>query len=70
MKAFKIEILIIDHDNIGMEEIVSVLENTKYTNRCISPSVEDVEVFDIGKWHDDHPLNKKDTDVNKYLEQL
>ncbi len=59
MKAYKLEILIIDLDKVGKDEIVSILENTKYPNWCISPDVKSIEEADIGEWHDDHPLNKK-----------
>ncbi len=57
MKAYKLEVLIVDHDEIGEETIVSVLENHRYPNRCIAPDVKNVECADIGEWHDDHPLN-------------
>lgn len=57
MKAFKVELLIIDHDGLGAEQIKDVLENTKYPNWCISPEVMDVDERDIGEWHDGHPLN-------------
>lgn len=57
MKAHKIEILIIDHDGLGVEEIKSVIENQKYPNWCINPEVKSINTIDIGDWHDDHPLN-------------
>jgi hypothetical protein len=56
-KAFRLEVLIIDHDHIGRDEIISALENARYPNRCISPDVMSVEERDIGEWTDDHPLN-------------
>jgi len=57
MKAYRLEVLIIDHDDVGPDGIVAVIENTRYPNRCIDPIVEGVAVADIGEWHDDHPLN-------------
>jgi len=48
MKAYKLEILIIDLDKVGKDEIVSILENTKYPNWCISPDVKSIEEADIG----------------------
>ncbi len=57
MKAYKIELLIIDHDCIGGEDIKTVLEDARYPNHCISPNVMDIKEVDIGEWHDDHPLN-------------
>ena len=32
MKAYKVELLIIDHDEVGKEQIVEIIENTKYPN--------------------------------------
>lgn len=66
MKAYKIEILIIDFDQCGAEEIKDVLENTKYPNYCISPDVMKTTVVDIGEWRDDHPLNYKGTRQQEY----
>jgi hypothetical protein len=60
MKAYKIEMLVVDFDEVGEQEIRDIIENTHYPNRCISPSVKKVESRDIGEWHDDHPLNLKD----------
>jgi hypothetical protein len=57
MKAYKVEILIVDHDGIGAEEMKDVIENVNYPNDCISPHVMNVTAVDIGEWHDDHPLN-------------
>ena len=57
MKAYKVELLILDFDQIGEEEIRYQIENTKYSNHCISPQVKKIEERDIGEWHDDHPLN-------------
>ncbi len=57
MNAYKIEILVIDHDELGEEELKTVIENTRYPNRCISPDVKKIEARDIGVWHDEHPLN-------------
>lgn len=61
MKAYKIEILIIDHDEVGEEEIKNVLETTKFPNWCIDPEVKNIKSADIGEWTDDHPLNKAGT---------
>ena len=62
MKAYKLEVLIIDFDELGADEIVAVLENVKYPNHCISPDVKKIEITDIGEWNDNHPLNKSTAD--------
>jgi hypothetical protein len=66
MKVYKLEILIIDHDQLGEEEIKVVIENQKYPNYCISPTVMDTKCNDIGEWSDDHPLNNFKEMKNEY----
>ncbi len=60
MKVYKIELMVIDLDVVGEEGIKEVIENQKYPNHCIDPHVKNIEGRDIGEWHDDHPLNKRD----------
>lgn len=66
MKAYKIELLIIDHDDVGASEIQTIIENARYPNRCISPVVKKVQVADIGDWSDEHPLNRQETADAEY----
>jgi len=66
MKAYKVELLIIDSDELGADEIKSVIENQKYPNWCIYPDVKKMTEADIGEWDDDHPLNKSDTCEAEY----
>lgn len=65
-KAHKIELLIIDHDDVGIEEIKDIIVNIKYPNHCISPEIMDSKTVDIGEWTDDHPLNFHDTTEEEY----
>lgn len=58
MKAYVLQVLVVDFNNLGPEGIKDALEYTHYPNRCIHPSVGDVEEHDIGEWDDSHPLNK------------
>lgn len=60
MKVHKVEVLIVDHDDIGSEEVRVVLENQKYPNWCMSPIVQAIETREV-KWSDDHPLNRRET---------
>ena len=60
MKAYKVELLIIDHDELGAEDIKDELEHTNYANDCIMPTVQAIQCVDIGEWTDDHPLNQCD----------
>ena len=57
MKVYKIELLILDHDELGPDEIRVVLENTNYPNDCIRPRIASVEEAEV-EWTDDHPLNR------------
>ena len=70
MKAYKITLLVIDSDNVGREEIVCILEDTKYPNWCISPEVIETKEGDIGDWLDDHPLNTIGKQRDEYIERL
>jgi hypothetical protein len=66
MKAYLVTVLVVDHDEVG-SGLQEIIENTKYSNRCINPRVIDLLEAEIGEWDDDHPLNtrKKDKDVIK-----
>lgn len=66
MKAYKVELLIVDYDGIGEQGIFDAIEETRYPNRCIAPSVMSIKSADIGEWHDDHLLNKRDTEYLAY----
>lgn len=65
MRAYKLEVLVIDFDDVG-DEVASLIENARYPNDCISPSVMHVEARDIGEWSDEHPLNKRYTEMAAY----
>lgn len=61
MKVYKVELLIIDFDKIGADDIKSIIENARDLNDCTSTSVKNIIEKDIGEWSDDHPLNHRDT---------
>lgn len=67
MKVHKVTLIILDFDDIGKEEIESVIENTHYPNRCINPEVVNIETVEIGEWSDDHPLNQTDTAMKEWI---
>lgn len=66
MKAYKIELLVLDFDQLGSDEIKSVLENSRYPNDCISPSTMRITEADIGPWSYDNPLNSGKTRAAEY----
>lgn len=57
MRVYKVELMILDFDEIGGEEIRDVIENQRYPNHCISPNVMHIESRELGEWDDEHPLN-------------
>jgi hypothetical protein len=66
MKAYKVEILVIDHDGLGPEGIKDVFENTKFPNWCMYPEVKNITERDIGEWTDCHPLNMHEEQDREY----
>lgn len=56
MKAHKITIIAIDHEDYGIEDIKIDLEQSRYH----SLSVISTETADIGEWSDEHLLNRRD----------
>ena len=66
MKAYKIELLVVDFDGLGEVNIKSEIETARYPNDCINPQVKTIEGRDIGQWHDNHPLNKRATADDEY----
>jgi hypothetical protein len=61
MKVYKIVLTVIDFDEVGQQGVIDALENARYPNRCIAPKVAAIHTADCGEWHDNHPLNKRDT---------
>lgn len=57
MKAYKLEMLIVDHDDLGASGVREAIENQRFANDAISPHVMAIAERDIGEWDDSHPLN-------------
>lgn len=64
MRVYKIELMIIDYNEIE-DDIKDEIECTEYGNNCISPKVINMEFAEIGEWHDNHPLN----DTVKFIDE-
>ena len=62
MKAYKLTITVLDFDELGPEEIVLLIEETKYPNHAILPNVQEICEANIGRWYDDHRANKHSWD--------
>lgn len=65
MKAYKVELLVLDHENTGEDGITFFLENVKY----IYPKVMSIQSKEIGEFEDDHPLNQRDQ-CRQFYEEL
>ena len=55
MNAYKIELLVIDHENYGEDDITDALQTVRYFH----PSILSVKEANIEEWNDNHPLNKR-----------
>lgn len=60
MEVHKVELLVVDFDGLGADEIKRVLETTRYPNHCIYPDVLSTETREV-EWSDSHPLNMTST---------
>lgn len=58
MKVHKVTLLVIDHNDVGADDVATTLENTNYPADCISPRVVSVETAEVA-WQDDDPLNHR-----------
>jgi hypothetical protein len=59
-KVHLLRLVVVDHDDLGADGVRSVLENARYPNDCIGPSVVECKTVEV-HWRDDHPLNKRET---------
>jgi hypothetical protein len=66
MKAYKIELLVIDFDELGKESLREEILNARYPNDCVTINIKNIDERDIGDWSDDHPLNKRSTADEEY----
>jgi len=68
VKAYKLEVLIIDFDGLGEKGIREELTNIRFPNDCLNLDIKSVECRDIGEWDDNHPLNLMHTYEAAYQE--
>ncbi len=61
IKAYKIEILVLDFEDSGEEAIKDLVERSRHLNAQVMSS----KSVDID-WSDDHPLNKCGTSARAY----
>ncbi len=63
MKIHKIELIVIDFNNLGDFAVCDKIESARYPNDCIIPQVLRVETRDCGEWNANHPLNRKSSRI-------
>lgn len=63
MKAYKVELIVVDFDGYGPEEFKTNIEQMRY----YSPDVIRITECDIGEWSDDHPFNCRSTSSEEKL---
>lgn len=51
-KVHKIVLYIVDHDNVGVADVKTLLEEQRYPNHCISPRVLAIDTREVD-WYDD-----------------
>lgn len=56
LNVHKLEILIVDHDAVGIKNIKEMIERGRYPNHCIAPRVMSAATKQI-EFHDERPLN-------------
>jgi hypothetical protein len=61
IKAYKIEILVLDFEDSGEEAIKDLVERSRYLNAKVM-SFKSVDI----DWSDDHPLNQSGTSAREY----
>ena len=63
MKAYKVEIVVVDFEGHGANILYDNIENMKY----YSPNIISMVEADIGEWDDHHPLNLGGTPKKEVL---
>ncbi len=58
MKVYKVEVMVVDHDEIGEDGIKTALATASFSNRCMRPQFVRAESREI-EWDDRHPLNMR-----------
>lgn len=66
MKVHKLEIMVVDFDEVGADEVASMIVNARYPNHAIAPLCMDLKTVDVGEWHDENLLNNKRTATDEY----
>lgn len=58
MKVYKVELMIVDHNDLGENQIQDLLEDIRYLSHPVVTKITGVE---IGEWESDNLLNDENT---------
>lgn len=64
-KVYRMVLMFVDHDGLGPDGVAEMLENARYPNHVIGPSVMSVETREV-EWHDGHALNQLDQQADAF----
>ncbi|RKW71281.1 hypothetical protein [Bacillus sp. L75] len=63
MKVYKIEVMVLDFEDVGEAEIKQQIENNRFLHaRAVNSKSKEIE------WSDEHPLNKCGTMARTYTD--
>jgi hypothetical protein len=62
--AHKIELYVVDHEGMDVNEVISILHNNQYYNFKIMTT----QSVDIPEWTDDHLLNQRNCSIEQVRE--
>jgi uncharacterized protein YodC (DUF2158 family) len=62
VKVYKMEIVFVDHNNVGSAEAIRLIDNARLPNHISPPTVIACVEREIS-WSDSHPLHKSDMDL-------
>ena len=63
MKAYKMEVYVVDFEDYGPDSYVTELEQMDVGNALIQ--VRECQTAEIGEFDDDHPFNSHETPIGK-----
>jgi len=69
-RMFKVEMYVIplnimDDETYGNQDLIDIIKCGDLSKDC-RVQFGDIDVVDIGSWHDDHKFNYVLTDINEY----
>jgi hypothetical protein len=66
-KVHRVVLMIVDTDDIGAKHVTDVIEDARYPNHCIAPSVMSIETREVD-FDDSHPLNNGRTKRDAFVQ--